>query len=157
MDTPRRKQLVFEGVGAAAASTASLMEKEKVGGTLIGCLDIARMGVGGVGVAAKAYAAANGDSGGNCSGRTSYPLIQELQGYWYKGCTRLVEASPCSPDPCCCCADAHAPREERHGSVCLPDTCLARIMTCLADSLEPGGLRGPSAVVKDLATAALVS
>jgi hypothetical protein len=34
------------------------MEKEKVGGTLIGCLDIARMGVGGVGVAAKAYAAA---------------------------------------------------------------------------------------------------
>lgn len=38
----------------------------------------------------------------------------------------------------------------------LPDTCLARIMTCLADSLEPGGLRGPSAVAADLARAAEV-
>lgn len=56
----------------------------------------------------------------------------------------------------CAFPDAHTPKEERHGSVSLPDTCLARIMTCLADSLEPGGLRGPSAVAKDLATAALV-
>lgn len=38
----------------------------------------------------------------------------------------------------------------------LPDTCLACIMTCLADTLEPGGLRGPSAVAADLARAAEV-
>jgi hypothetical protein len=52
--------------------------------------------------------------------------------------------------------DTHTPKKEGHGSVALPDTCLARIMTCLADTLEPGGLRGPSAVAADLARAAEV-
>jgi hypothetical protein len=41
--------------------------------------------------------------------------------------------------------------------VVLPDTCLARIMACLAGSMDLAGLRGPSAVAKDLGAAALVS
>lgn len=47
-------------------------------------------------------------------------------------------------------------KEGGHGSVALPDTCLAKIMSCLAGTLQPGGLRGPSAVAKDLAQASLV-
>jgi hypothetical protein len=45
----------------------------------------------------------------------------------------------------------------RHGSLLLPDTCLANVMACLADTLEPGGLRGPSCVAQELAQASLVS
>ena len=60
---------------------------------------------------------------------------------------------------CCCeCADApsHTTKEEKHGSVKLPDTCLCRIMECLVEGLEPGGLRGPSAVAADLGAVSLV-
>jgi hypothetical protein len=54
-------------------------------------------------------------------------------------------------------ADSHTPKAQGHGSVQLPDTCLARIMACLAGSMDLAGLRGPSAVAKDLGAAALVS
>ena len=47
-------------------------------------------------------------------------------------------------------------KEGRHGSLQLPDTCLANVMACLASTLEPGGLRGPSCVAKELAQASLV-
>jgi hypothetical protein len=48
--------------------------------------------------------------------------------------------------------------EGRHlGGVKLPDTCLAVIMDCLVDQLEPGGVWGPGLVARDLANAALVS
>lgn len=57
----------------------------------------------------------------------------------------------------CYSADSHTPKAQGHGSVQLPDTCLARIMTCLAGSMDLAGLRGPSAVAKDLGAAALVS
>ncbi|WIA14453.1 hypothetical protein OEZ85_002978 [Tetradesmus obliquus] len=45
----------------------------------------------------------------------------------------------------------------RHGSLQLPDTCLTNVMACLASTLEPGGLRGPSCVAKELAQASLVA
>lgn len=46
-------------------------------------------------------------------------------------------------------------KEGRHGSLQLPDTCLTNVMACLASTLEPGGLRGPSCVAKELAQASL--
>ncbi|KAF6261940.1 hypothetical protein COO60DRAFT_699338 [Scenedesmus sp. NREL 46B-D3] len=51
---------------------------------------------------------------------------------------------------------SRGPREERHGSLQLPDTCLASIMAHLAGSMQPGGLRGPSCVAGELAQASLV-
>lgn len=79
--------------------------------------------------------------------------------------TRACLATVSGAAPACCLPaclalplpDPKGPRDERHGSVKLPDTCLAKIMACLAGSLEPGGLRGPSCVANDLAQAALVS
>lgn len=47
-------------------------------------------------------------------------------------------------------------KEGRHGSLQLPDTCLTNVMACLASTLQPGGLRGPSCVAKELAQASLV-
>lgn len=46
--------------------------------------------------------------------------------------------------------------DEKHGSVKLPDTCLTKIMEYIADTLEPGGLRGPSCVARELYNASLV-
>jgi hypothetical protein len=45
---------------------------------------------------------------------------------------------------------------EKHGDVKLPDAVLQIIVGCLA-AFEPGGVRGPSMVARDLANAALVS
>jgi hypothetical protein len=54
-------------------------------------------------------------------------------------------------------AESQPQREERHGSLLLPDTCLANVMACLADTIEPGGLRGPSCVAQELVQASMVS
>lgn len=45
---------------------------------------------------------------------------------------------------------------EQYGDTKLPDSVLVRVMECLADTREPGGLRGFACVSKDLANASLV-